>query len=91
MLPGHGRPFAEPARRIEAISRSKLRRTEAIRRLIEEQPSTLTEIADQLVVTAVLGFRRGRSLTGTAAFRRAEGAVVQAPGRRYGRPAGGAR
>jgi glyoxylase-like metal-dependent hydrolase (beta-lactamase superfamily II) len=58
VLPGHGRPFGDCARRIEAITRSKMRRLEAIRATIRERPRTVTEIADELFTRAVVRFQR---------------------------------
>ena len=46
------------ARRIEAITRSKMRRLEAIRATIRERPRTVTEIADELFTRAVVRFQR---------------------------------
>jgi glyoxylase-like metal-dependent hydrolase (beta-lactamase superfamily II) len=67
VLPGHGRPFGEAARRAEAIRRNKLRRAEAIRAMIEESPCTVREIADRLVARAVLSFQRNMALSETLA------------------------
>jgi glyoxylase-like metal-dependent hydrolase (beta-lactamase superfamily II) len=58
VLPGHGRPFGDCARRIEAITRSKMRRLEAIHATIRERPRTVTEIADELFTRAVVRFQR---------------------------------
>jgi len=67
VLPGHGRPFADAVGRIEAISRNKIRRLESIRRMIREQPSTVTEIADRLVAKAILSHQRQLALNETLA------------------------
>ena len=67
VLPGHGSPFAEGARRAQAITRNKLRRAEAVRRLIEESPATVTEITDRLVAGAVMRFQRNMALSETLA------------------------
>lgn len=67
VLPGHGRPFGDACRRIEAIVRNKRRRLDAIRQLIQEQPRTVTEITDQLITRAVLGFQRYFALSETLA------------------------
>lgn len=67
VLPGHGRPFQDVTRRIEAIQRNKLRRMAGIRALIEENPSTVSEIADRLVAKAMMGFQRNMALSETLA------------------------
>jgi glyoxylase-like metal-dependent hydrolase (beta-lactamase superfamily II) len=63
VLPGHGRPFGDCARRIEAIVRSKHRRLAAIRDVIRQRPRTVTEIADELFTRAVLRFQRNFALS----------------------------
>jgi glyoxylase-like metal-dependent hydrolase (beta-lactamase superfamily II) len=67
VFPGHGRPFGDAVGRIEAIIRNKLRRLESIRRAIEERPSTVTELADQLVAKAVLAHQRQLAINETLA------------------------
>jgi glyoxylase-like metal-dependent hydrolase (beta-lactamase superfamily II) len=67
VLPGHGSPFRGGRRRIEAILRTKTRRLESVRRMIEQRPSTVTEIADALVAKAILGFHRNLALSETLA------------------------
>jgi glyoxylase-like metal-dependent hydrolase (beta-lactamase superfamily II) len=67
VMPGHGQPFGEGARRCESIRRNKLRRSESIRQMIEQSPATVTEIADQLVAKAVLKFQRNLALSETLA------------------------
>jgi glyoxylase-like metal-dependent hydrolase (beta-lactamase superfamily II) len=67
VLPGHGRPFHDVKRRVEAIQRNKARRTQGIRDLIEEQPRTMGEIAERLVEKALLGFQRNMALSETLA------------------------
>jgi glyoxylase-like metal-dependent hydrolase (beta-lactamase superfamily II) len=67
VMPGHGQPFGEGARRCESIRRNKLRRAESIRQMIERAPCTLTEITDQLVAKAVLKFQRNMALSETLA------------------------
>jgi glyoxylase-like metal-dependent hydrolase (beta-lactamase superfamily II) len=67
VFPGHGRPFGDAVGRIEAIIRNKLRRLESIRRAIEERPSTVTELADRLVVKAVLAHQRQLAINETLA------------------------
>jgi glyoxylase-like metal-dependent hydrolase (beta-lactamase superfamily II) len=67
VLPGHGSPFHGGRRRIEAILRTKTRRLEAVRRMIEDRPCTVTEIADALVAKAILAFHRNLALSETLA------------------------
>src|SRR6266487_2294487 len=67
VLPGHGRPFGECARRIEAITRSKMRRLDAIRAAIRARPRTVTEIADELFANAIVRFQRNFALSETLA------------------------
>jgi glyoxylase-like metal-dependent hydrolase (beta-lactamase superfamily II) len=67
VLPGHGRPFGECARRIAAIQRSKLRRLDAIHAAIRERPRTVTEIADRLFTQAVVRFQRNFAMAETLA------------------------
>jgi glyoxylase-like metal-dependent hydrolase (beta-lactamase superfamily II) len=57
-LPGHGETFSNVTRRIEAIFRNKLRRTDAIRRMIISRPCTVNEVATRLVATAIRSFQR---------------------------------
>jgi glyoxylase-like metal-dependent hydrolase (beta-lactamase superfamily II) len=66
-LPGHGRPFGDVVRRIDAITRSKLRRLRGVHELIAERPRTVTEIADTLFTSAMLGFQRNFALAETLA------------------------
>jgi len=67
VLPGHGHPFHEGTNRIEAIVRNKLRRMEAIRRMIREQPCTVSEITDRLVAKAIHSHHRAFALSETLA------------------------
>jgi glyoxylase-like metal-dependent hydrolase (beta-lactamase superfamily II) len=67
VLPGHGRPFGDVARRIEAISRHKRRRLAAIAGLIEARPRSVVEIADELFAKAVLRLGRDFALSETLA------------------------
>lgn len=67
VLPGHGRAFAEGSRRVNAILRSKQRRLDQIRTMIETRPCTVTEIADKLVATAIVPHQRNMALTETLA------------------------
>jgi glyoxylase-like metal-dependent hydrolase (beta-lactamase superfamily II) len=67
VFPGHGRAFGDAVGRIEAIARNKIRRLLAIRRAIQERPSTVTELADRLVVKAVLAHQRQLAISETLA------------------------
>jgi len=67
VLPGHGHPFPDALRRIEAISRNKTRRLQAVRQAIEDEPCTITEIADRLFTRTMLGFQRNFALSETLA------------------------
>jgi glyoxylase-like metal-dependent hydrolase (beta-lactamase superfamily II) len=67
VMPGHGRPFGDGARRAESIRRNKLRRAESIHSMIAQSPCTVTEIADRLVAKAVMSFQRNLALSETLA------------------------
>jgi glyoxylase-like metal-dependent hydrolase (beta-lactamase superfamily II) len=67
VLPGHGRPFGDCARRIDAIIRSKLRRLEAIRAAIQARPRTVTEVADEVFPQSVMRFQRNFAMAETLA------------------------
>ncbi len=67
VYPGHGRPFGDVAGRIEAILRNKVRRLDTIRRAIQDQPSSVTELADRLVAKAVLAHQRQLAISETLA------------------------
>lgn len=67
VLPGHGEPFHDCARRIEVITRNKIRRLHAIRELIEERPRTVVEIAEQIFTHALLSYQRSFALSETLA------------------------
>lgn len=67
VYPGHGRPFGDAGGRIDAILRNKLRRLEKIRRAIEEQSATVTELADRLVAKAILAHQRQLAISETLA------------------------
>jgi glyoxylase-like metal-dependent hydrolase (beta-lactamase superfamily II) len=68
VLPGHGRPFPDAIRRIEAIGRTKARRLAAVRELVEREPSTVTGIADRLFPKAVMDYQRNYALSETLAY-----------------------
>jgi glyoxylase-like metal-dependent hydrolase (beta-lactamase superfamily II) len=67
VYPGHGRPFGDVEGRIEAILRNKLRRLDTVRRAIRDRPSSVTELADRLVVKAVLAHQRQLAISETLA------------------------
>jgi glyoxylase-like metal-dependent hydrolase (beta-lactamase superfamily II) len=67
VYPGHGRPFGDVAGRIEAILRNKVRRLDTIRRAIQDQPSSVTELTDRLVAKAVLAHQRQLAISETLA------------------------
>lgn len=48
VLPGHGRPFPDGARRAQAIARGKRRRLDQVRGLVERRARTVTELTEQL-------------------------------------------
>ena len=51
MLPGHGSPFRDGARRARTVASGKRRRLEEIRRLVAERDSTVTELTHTLFGT----------------------------------------
>jgi glyoxylase-like metal-dependent hydrolase (beta-lactamase superfamily II) len=67
VLPGHGNPFGDAQRRIQAIQSAKARRLEEIRTAIEERPRTVSEIAGRLFEKALLGLHKNPALTETMA------------------------
>lgn len=67
VLPGHGQPFPDGVRRIEAITQNKARRLQAVREAIEQQPRTIVEIADRLFIRAMLDFQRNFAISETLA------------------------
>jgi glyoxylase-like metal-dependent hydrolase (beta-lactamase superfamily II) len=78
VLPGHGTPFGEVQRRIEAILRNKLRRLGAIRQAIEDGPATVVQIADRVFTRVMLQHQRSFALAETLAhiaYLRADGLV----------------
>ena len=56
VMPGHGRAFADGRRRVDAITRNKQRRLDAIHAMIRNHPCTVLEIAEVQVAKAFLGF-----------------------------------
>jgi glyoxylase-like metal-dependent hydrolase (beta-lactamase superfamily II) len=78
VLPGHGHPFADVQRRIEAILRNKMRRLDAIRQVIEDGPATVVEIADRVFSRVMLQHQRSFALAETLAhiaYLRSDGVV----------------
>jgi glyoxylase-like metal-dependent hydrolase (beta-lactamase superfamily II) len=58
VLPGHGRPFADGARRARTIARGKRRRIDDVRELVEGAARTVTELTDQLHPGTLTGSQR---------------------------------
>jgi glyoxylase-like metal-dependent hydrolase (beta-lactamase superfamily II) len=78
VLPGHGTPFGDAQRRIEAILRNKMRRLTAIRQAIEDGPVTVVGIADRVFTRVMLQHQRSFALAETLAhiaYLRADGLV----------------
>ena len=55
VLPGHGPPFRDGARRAASISRNKLRRLAQIREMVEARERTATELTAELYPTVTTG------------------------------------
>jgi glyoxylase-like metal-dependent hydrolase (beta-lactamase superfamily II) len=78
VLPGHGTPFGDVQRRIEAILRNKLRRLAAIRQAVEDGPATVVQITDRVFTRVMLQHQRSFALAETLAhiaYLRADGLV----------------
>jgi glyoxylase-like metal-dependent hydrolase (beta-lactamase superfamily II) len=58
VLPGHGAPFREGARRAASISRNKVRRLEQIREMVDTRDSTVTELTAALFPGPMTGAQR---------------------------------
>ena len=67
VLPGHGSPFGEVQRRIEAILRNKMRRLDAVRQAVEGGPKTVVEVADRVFTGVMLQHQRSFALAETLA------------------------
>jgi glyoxylase-like metal-dependent hydrolase (beta-lactamase superfamily II) len=67
VLPGHGTPFRDSARRIDLILSNKTRRLAKVRAAIEERPRTVIEIADVALSRTMLSFQRSFALSETLA------------------------
>ena len=66
-MPGHGRAFADGRRRVDAITRNKQRRLDAIHAMIRDHPCTVREIAEVQVAKALLEFQRNLAMAETLA------------------------
>jgi glyoxylase-like metal-dependent hydrolase (beta-lactamase superfamily II) len=93
VLPGHGPPFREGARRAASISRNKQRRLEQIREMVETRDSTVTELTAELFPGPMTGAQRHFAIAEILAYlafhevrgalrrtRRADGVYVWQPG-----------
>ncbi|MDT7789714.1 MAG: hypothetical protein QOF58_8133, partial [Pseudonocardiales bacterium] len=58
VLPGHGPPFRDGARRAAAIARGKRRRLDQVHELVAERERTVTEITETLFRAALTGAQR---------------------------------
>jgi glyoxylase-like metal-dependent hydrolase (beta-lactamase superfamily II) len=58
VLPGHGPPFRDGARRAAAIARGKRRRLDQVRELVEAREQTVTEITSALFRRELTGAQR---------------------------------
>jgi glyoxylase-like metal-dependent hydrolase (beta-lactamase superfamily II) len=58
VLPGHGPPFAEGARRAQTIARGKRRRLDEVREFVETGDRTVTELTDRLHPGTLSGAQR---------------------------------
>lgn len=54
VLPGHGAPFRDGARRAAAIAAGKRRRLDQVRELVQDRPRTVTELTAELFRSAAL-------------------------------------
>jgi glyoxylase-like metal-dependent hydrolase (beta-lactamase superfamily II) len=58
VLPGHGAPFRDGARRATSISRNKRRRLDRIREMVGSRERTVTELTSELFEMAMTGAQR---------------------------------
>lgn len=58
VLPGHGPPFRDGARRAASIAGNKRRRLAQVRELVEERPRTVTDITGTVFRQALTGAQR---------------------------------
>lgn len=68
VLPGHGPPFRDGARRAAAIARGKRRRLEQVRELVEQRERTATDITGSLFRGAPSGAQRHFAMAETLAY-----------------------
>jgi glyoxylase-like metal-dependent hydrolase (beta-lactamase superfamily II) len=68
VLPGHGVPFHDGARRAEAIARSKRRRLDAVRDLIAITERTVTELTAELFGNVSTGAQRHFAMAEVLAY-----------------------
>ncbi len=67
VMPGHGRAFADGRRRVDAITRNKQRRLDAIHAMVRNRPSTVLEISEAQVAKTFLRFQRNMVMAETLA------------------------
>jgi len=58
VLPGHGPPFRDGARRAAAVARGKRRRLDQVRDMVVQRPQTVTEITETLFRGELTGAQR---------------------------------
>ena len=68
VLPGHGAPFADGARRAASISRNKQRRLDRIREMVETRERTVTELTGQLFPSIATGAQRHFAMAEVLAY-----------------------
>jgi glyoxylase-like metal-dependent hydrolase (beta-lactamase superfamily II) len=68
VLPGHGPPFRDGARRAEAIERNKRRRLAQIRDMIESAPRTVTELTAEMFQISLTGPQRHFAMAEVLAY-----------------------
>ena len=78
VLPGHGPPFADGARRARTIARGKQRRLDQVRELVAARPRTATELTEELHPGSFTGAQRHfvmAELLATLAYHEARGVL----------------
>lgn len=68
VLPGHGNPFHDGARRAQTIARGKLRRLTAVREMVAARDRTVTELTAELFGTALTGAQRHFAMAEVLAY-----------------------
>jgi glyoxylase-like metal-dependent hydrolase (beta-lactamase superfamily II) len=68
VLPGHGVPFRDGARRAAAIARGKRRRLDAVRELVEAGDRTVTELTAELFGEVASGAQRHFAMAEVLAY-----------------------